>query len=207
MLRLSFFKTHPHIELPRFATKGSACFDLSFQSAGKYTYKGYNSQNKEFSRNIHSGNQIYINPGDRILVPTGLILDIPEGYSVRVHARSGTALKKGLVLINAEGIIDSDYVDELFLLIHNASDNGHMLTSGDRIAQGEMIKNEEYALWETQTRPLIKSERIGGMGSTGVQLDVINYTSAPATPVIVTEEVKNEEQPVKRGRGRPRKVA
>jgi len=207
MNRLNVYKTHRNISLPKFATKGSACFDLAFQSAGKYDYKGYNSQNKEFTRVLHNGNQIYINPGDRVLVPTGMIFDIPEGYSVRVHARSGTALKKGLVLINSQGIIDSDYVEELFLLIHNASDNAHMITSGDRLAQGELVKKEEYVLWETTDRPLIKSERVGGMGSTGVQVEILNYTTDGLKPVVTVEETKPAEQPVKRGRGRPRKVA
>lgn len=207
MNRLNIYKTHRNITLPKFATKGSACFDLAFQSAGKYDYKGYNSQNKEFTRVMHNGNQIYINPGDRVLVPTGMIFDIPEGYSVRVHARSGTSLKKGLVLINSEGIIDSDYVEELFLLVFNASDNAHMITSGDRLAQGELVKKEEYVLWETSERPLIKSERVGGMGSTGVQVEILNYTTDGLKPAVIVEETKITEQPVKRGRGRPKKVA
>ena len=207
MNRLNVYKTHRNISLPKFATKGSACFDLAFQSAGKYDYKGYNSQNKEFNRTMHNGNQIYINPGDRVLVPTGMIFDIPEGYSVRVHARSGTSLKKGLVLINSEGIIDSDYVEELYLLIHNTSDNAHMITSGDRLAQGELVKKEEYVIWETTDRPLIKSERVGGMGSTGVQVEILNYSTDGLKPAVIVEETKTAEQPVKRGRGRPRKVA
>jgi dUTP pyrophosphatase len=219
MNRLGFFKTHPKVFLPKFSTKQSACFDVAAQFAGKYQYKGYNTQNKEFTRQFHNnGTQICINPGDRIMVPTGYILDIPEGYSVRVHPRSGTSLKQGLILINGEGIIDSDYTDELYLLMFNASDNKYMINDGDRIAQGEMTKLEEYVVWESLSRPLRKSDRIGGMGSTGISQDsVITYGSTPTVipatiptaPVStfspkleVLSESTNEE--IKRGRGRPK---
>ena len=106
---------------------------------------------------------------DRMMVPTGLILDIPEGYSVRVHARSGLSLKQGLVLVNAEGIIDSDYVEELFVLMTNISDNPISINNGDRIAQGELVKAEQYILEETSDKPATKTDRNGGMGSTGVK--------------------------------------
>lgn len=220
MNRLGFFKTHPKILLPHFSTKQSACFDVAAQFAGKYQYKGYNAQNKEFTRQLHNnGTQICINPGDRIMVPTGYILDIPEGYSVRVHPRSGTSLKQGLILINGEGIIDSDYTDELFLLMYNASDNKYMINDGDRIAQGELVKLEEYVLWEAMSRPLKKSNRIGGMGSTGVNIvpaDITYSSTIKETPVmtiptvpvstvspqIITESVNTAEE--KRGRGRPK---
>lgn len=203
MLRLGFYKTHPSITIPRFATKGAACFDLSYNPTGKYEYQGYNSQNKEFKRPLPADGKLYINPGDRILVPTGLIFDIPEGHSVRIHARSGTSLKKGLVLINAEGVIDHDYVEEVFLLLHNASDNGHSITVGDRIAQAELVKKEEYVLWETYNRPIMKSDRVGGMGSTGISADTtLTYTTEGS----ITVTPPTQEQPVKRGRGRPRKV-
>lgn len=185
MIRLNVYKMHPDVVAPDFATKQSACFDLAFSALGKYEYSGFNKQNKTFTRKFSNGS-IHIMPGDRILVPTGLILDIPAGYSVRIHARSGLSLKKGLVLANAEGVIDSDYTDELFLLLHNISDNGIDINHGDRIAQGELVVREVYSILETTDRPGQKTDRAGGMGSTGV-----------AEPVI-TE---------KRGRGRPKKVA
>ena len=99
MNRLNIYKTHPDIVLPKFGTKQSACFDLSFQAAGKTTYSGYNSYNAPFTRDLVNGT-IRIMPGDRILVPTGMIFDIPEGYSVRIHPRSGTSYKQGLILAN-----------------------------------------------------------------------------------------------------------
>ena len=108
---LKIFKTHPDITLPRHQTSESACFDIAFQRAGKSTIRGYSNTNKPVER-LTDGS-LTISPGDRMIVPTGLILDIPNGYSVRVHARSGLSVKQGLVLANAEGVIDSDYIDEI----------------------------------------------------------------------------------------------
>lgn len=193
MNRLSVYKTHPDIALPKFATKQAACFDLSYQAAGKTTYSGYNAFNASFTRNIHDGN-IVLMPGDRVLVPTGLIFNIPERYSVRIHPRSGLSYKQGLVLANNEAVIDSDYVQETFVLLKNTSENPIVINNGDRVAQGEMVKSEEYVLWEIFEAPGQKTDRIGGLGSTGVSAQLIN------TNETITE-------PVKRGRGRPRKVA
>jgi dUTP pyrophosphatase len=167
MPNLKYYKVHPNAISPAFATQQSACFDLSFCSEGKYEYSGYNHYNKKFTRPYKDGN-IFIGPQDRIMVPTGLILDIPERYSVRVHARSGLSLKQGLVLANSEGIIDSDYIEELFVLVFNRSDNGWFINNGDRIAQGELIKTETYKLAESKKAPEQKTDRKGGMGSTGV---------------------------------------
>ena len=95
METLKIWKTHPQNQIPKKATAGSACFDLQFQGHGKREYKGFSRMNKAFARPMN--NMINIQPGDRIMVPTGLILDIPDGHSVRVHARSGLSLKQGLV--------------------------------------------------------------------------------------------------------------
>ena len=196
MNRLNIYKTHPDIILPKFATKQSACFDLSFQAEGKALYNGYNKYNAPFSRSLSSG-LIRIMPGDRVLVPTGLIFDIPEGYSVRIHARSGLSYKQGLVLANQEAVIDSDYIQETFVLLTNISDVDQDISHGDRIAQAELVKKEEYILWEINEAPTQKTDRTGGLGSTGV-----------ATDIVVTNDINiNNEITAKRGRGRQKKVA
>jgi dUTP pyrophosphatase len=194
MNRLRIFKTDPNVNLPKFATKQAACFDLSFQSTGKTEYTGYNMYNAPLTRQLSNGS-IKIMPGDRILVPTGLIFDIPEGYSVRIHPRSGLSLKQGLVLANLEAVIDSDYVQETFVLLANNSSVDQTINNGDRIAQAEMIKSEEYILWEIFDAPIQKTDRAGGLGSTGISVFAIEDIQKP------------DEHPVKRGRGRPKKVA
>lgn len=200
METLKIWKTHPSNQIPRKQTEGSACFDLQFQGHGKKEYKGFSRMNKAFTRPLN--NMIVIQPGDRVMVPTGLIIDIPTGHSVRVHARSGLSLKQGLVLANAEGVIDSDYVEELMVLIWNISDNAINIYTGDRIAQAELIKDADYSIAETAARPLIKTSRVGGMGSTGVTDNGDTITLNISEPKI-PDFVKTE--PPKRGRGRPRK--
>lgn len=167
MTTLKFYKTHPDIDLPKFQTEQSACFDICFRQDGKQSYDGYHQSNSKFMRYFATAS-IHIGAGERVMVPTGLILDIPEGYSVRVHPRSGLSFKNGIVLANLEGIVDSDYVEELFLLIHNTSTNGITFRNGDRLAQGELVKVEQYTIEETLTKPEQKTSRDGGMGSTGV---------------------------------------
>lgn len=186
MNRLNIYKTDPNIVLPKFATKQSACFDIAFQADGKSVYSGYNMYNAPFSRTLSNGD-IRLMPGDRILVPTGLIFDIPAGYSLRIHARSGLSYKQGLVLANQEAVIDSDYIQETFILLTNTTQVDQTIFHGDRIAQAELVKQEEYVLWEIMEAPTQKTDRTGGLGSTGVALETVEQ--------------------IKRGRGRPKKVA
>lgn len=168
MIRLNFYKLHEKVNLPKFGTKNSACFDLCFSSAGKTTISGYSPQNSKIDRDIVN-DTIHIMPSERLLIPTGLIMDIPEGYSVRLYPRSGLSLKQGLILANSEGVIDSDYVEEVFMIITNTSSNGVTISDGDRICQGELVKSVEYCVWEINEKPIQKTDRKGGMGSTGVK--------------------------------------
>jgi dUTP pyrophosphatase len=191
MTTLKIFRTHPLVKLPAKQTSQSACFDLSFQGYNNNTYEGYAHNNKPFKRVMN--NQIVIQPGDRIAVPTGLILDIPEGYSVRLHARSGLSLKQGLILANGEGVIDSDYVQEVMVLVHNISQNQLVIKSGDRIAQAELVEDVKYSIIESAARPGVKTNRTGGMGSTGV-------SSEGSTIVIKVAEDVRKIEPKKVGK-------
>ena len=207
MTTLKLFRTHPLVKLPAKQTAQSACFDLSFQGHGKNTYEGYSHMNKPFKRPMN--NQIIIQPGDRVAIPTGLIMDIPEGYSVRLHARSGLSLKQGLVLANAEGVIDSDYVQEVMVLVHNISQNQIAIGNGDRIAQGELVENTKYAIIETAARPGVKTTRTGGMGSTGVSSDgatIVIKVQEPPPAIPEKKTIKSNVKVASRGRGRPRKA-
>lgn len=204
MEQLKIYRTHNMVKLPKKHTDQAACFDLSFQGFGKTFYEGFSLSNKNFKRPMN--NQIIVQPGDRVMVPTGLIMDIPEGYSVRLHARSGASLKQGLVLANAEGVIDSDYVQEVMVLVYNISGNAITIANGDRIAQAELVRDNEYEIVETAIRPVPKTNRIGGMGSTGITDNGTTITLNIEEPK-VPDFVKMSEQPVKRGRGRPRKNA
>jgi dUTP pyrophosphatase len=86
---------------------------------------------------------------------------------MKMYIRSGTALKKGLTLANGVGIIDSDYVEETFIMLLNESDSLVTIENGERLAQCLVEKTLQVDLSETQTKPEHKSERDGGFGSTG----------------------------------------
>ena len=165
---LKFYKLAEDVVSPTWATFGSACFDLRAYLPDNASVKMYSVHNVEYR--IVSTNGLYpvgILPGERAMIPTGLILDIPEGYSVRLHIRSSMAGKHGIVLANGEGVIDSDYVDPLFMLLHNTSKSVVYLSNGDRIAQAELVANLQYCLSDTSTKPAPKGNRTGGFGSTG----------------------------------------
>lgn len=168
MTKLSIFKMHEAVNIPKQMTEGSACFDIEFNNAGKSDFEGYSANNAKFVRRFSENGGLFLAPGDRAMVPTGLVLDIPAGYSVRVHARSGLSLKSGLSLANCEGVIDSDYVEELFVLVINNSNNRVVITNQDRIAQLELVQNEPISIAEIKKKPEQKTSRAGGHGSTGV---------------------------------------
>ena len=164
---LNFFKLNPSVKDPYFATEGSACFDIHASIIDGTSYKvNQDTLSKTIERPV-KGNSLQIFCMERVLVPTGLIFDIPEGYSVRLHSRSGLAWKDGLYLTNCEGIIDSDYVDPVFVMMTNISQAPKSINNGDRVCQAELVKKIYHGLTETKTQPVQKTEREGGFGSTG----------------------------------------
>ena len=117
MLSLKYYKTHPNAKEPVFATRGSACFDLHACLDGLERYKVHqDTLDREIERPLKNGS-IQIFNMERVLIPTGLILDIPVGYSVRLHSRSGLVWEQGLYLTNCEGVIDWDYIEPLYVMM------------------------------------------------------------------------------------------
>lgn len=164
---LKFFKLHKDVQIPTKATEGSACFDLSyFPWTDEVTV--YSKTSGKFVRPINQDDRsIVIMPGDRMLIPTGLVADIPEGYFLRAYTRSSVGLKKGLHLAQSVGIIDSDYTDELFIPFINVSEVRVKIEPGERLIQIEMVKSIPYDIKEIKKRPELKKDRKGGFGSTG----------------------------------------
>ena len=160
--------------LPKFATEGSACFDIHARlHTDHVVYYDGNTGTAE-SKKVDTTNgqrKLWVFSGQRVLIPTGIILDIPKGYSVRLHARSGLALKNGLVLTNAEGVIDHDYTQELLVMVSNTSTangtNGILLTDNMRLCQGELVQNIPTSIQWCIDAP-VRETRNGGFGSTGV---------------------------------------
>ncbi|HEY7111881.1 MAG TPA: dUTP diphosphatase [Thermoanaerobaculia bacterium] len=137
----------PHgegLELPSYATSGAAGVDLRAALS----------------------TELVVAPGGRTLVPTGIAVAIPRGFEGQVRMRSGLALKKGLILPNAPGTIDSDYRGELCVLVANIGAEPVVIDRGDRIAQLVVAPVARAALERVAELPA--SERSdGGFGSTG----------------------------------------
>jgi len=165
--KLGVYKLHESVKIPEKATEGSACFDIRAHFAHAEFVSVYNPANTKIKVPLNKDFRFVISPNERVLIPTGIIFDIPEGYSVRFHSRSSLALKFGLRLANSEAVIDSDYKNESFVILHNTSQYGVSIREGDRICQAELVKVQPVQLSETKTKPVQTTDRVGGFGSTG----------------------------------------
>lgn len=173
---LNFYKMAPDVPTPVWGTNGSTCFDLTFAPVGDVV-SGYDENNTPVKRFLPKDTrELTIYPGERMLVPTGLIflievpvknLDVPYTYSIRLHARSGMALKRGLILANSEGVVDIDYQEQVYALMVNTSKEVQKIQLHERICQAEVVKNEAFKFLELNSRPEPFMNRTGGFGSTG----------------------------------------
>lgn len=132
-------------ELPHYATAGAAGMDIR--------------------ANIES--EIVLAPMQRMLIPTGIFMEIPEGYEVQIRPRSGLAFKNGITCLNSPGTIDSDYRGEIKVLLINLSNEPQTINHNDRIAQMIVAKYETAQL--NLVNELNETVRAaGGFGHTGV---------------------------------------
>lgn len=126
---------------PVYQTANSACFDIS------------------------STLDLEIGPSETAIVPTGLYVDAPTPtcLCLEIKSRSGLAAKKSVIVLNAPGVVDADYKDEIKVILHNFGRIPFKVKVGDRIAQGMIVK---YELADGVT--VLSTARSGGLGSTGV---------------------------------------
>lgn len=134
-------------ELPRYETENSAGLDLR----------------------ALLDEPMIIKPMERVLIPTGIFLEIPNGFEGQVRARSGLSIKHGLTMVNGVGTVDSDYRGELKIPMINLGSEEFKVESGDRIAQIVFAKYETVSFEAvSSTEELEKTERgAGGFGHTG----------------------------------------
>ena len=168
------------------STKEAACYDLCAHLHGPVESVDkspdirevilYNPQNKfqeakvDTTWNIDNPESFVVVPArHRAIIPTGIIFDIPKGYSVRLHPRSGLSIKHAFIVANCEGVIDSDYFHEIKALMVNNSDVDIHIYHGDRICQAELVRVEAHTIEETPIKPQQRTDRVGGLGSTGLQ--------------------------------------
>ena len=111
---------------------------------------------------------ITLKPLGRILIKTGLFIELPEGHEAQVRPRSGLAYKKGVTVLNSPGTIDADYRGEIGVILINLSEEEFIIENGERVAQMVIAKHEQANWIDAET--LESSERgDGGFGSTGVK--------------------------------------
>lgn len=169
---MKVFKVSANAEIPSFATEGSAAFDLKACLDAGTKIRAFNPHNREMEIPVKPTADgrlaVTLHPQFRTLVPTGLIFDIPDRHVLKLFIRSSMALKYSLTLANGTGIIDSDYVDPTYMMVINNGDTPILIYHGDRIAQGILEKTLKYTLEETTEQPGQKTDRTGGLGSTGV---------------------------------------
>ena len=110
---------------------------------------------------------VTLRPLERALIPTGLRMQLPQGYECQVRPRSGLALKHGISLVNTPGTIDADYRGEIGIIVINLSNEPYTITNGERIAQ-LVIKEYIHITWEQVDRIDTTVRGDGAFGHTGV---------------------------------------
>lgn len=166
MKDLLVWKLWDEAHLPEYGTEWAACFDLKASLRDGDEVKVFDGRNKDHKITV-ADKKVTIFPYERMLVPTGLIFDLDEGYSLRIHPRSGLSLKNGIVLANCEGVVDADYVNQSYVMLHNVSKEPFDISDGMRISQGEVVEVNQSRFVLSDSEPEKKSSRSGGFGSTG----------------------------------------
>jgi len=131
--------------LPQYATQGSSGMDLR----------------------ANVTDDVLVKSLERCLIPTGLFVELPQGYEAQVRPRSGMAIHQGITCLNSPGTVDSDYRGEIKVVLINLSNEEQCIKPGDRIAQ-LVVQKIEKAVWE-EVEILEETGRSGGFGSTGKQ--------------------------------------
>lgn len=135
---------HSNNPLPSYATEGSSGMDI----------RAYITEAVE------------LKPLQRALIPTGLSIELPQGFEAQIRPRSGLAIKQGITCLNTPGTIDADYRGEIKIILINLSNETQMIQSGERIAQ-MVIQKVEKINWELSVEIEDTNRSAGGFGSTG----------------------------------------
>jgi dUTP pyrophosphatase len=109
---------------------------------------------------------VILKPGERKLIPTGIHIQLPQGYEAQVRPRSGLALKHGVTVLNTPGTIDSDYTGEVGVILINQGNQDFVIADGDRIAQMVIAKYKQ-AQWVKVSELQATKRGAGGFGHTG----------------------------------------
>ncbi|MCY7311639.1 MAG: dUTP diphosphatase [Chitinophagaceae bacterium] len=137
---------HSSNPLPEYATPGSSGMDIRANLATPQS----------------------LQPFERALIPTGLFIELPDGYEAQIRPRSGLAIKQGITCLNTPGTIDADYRGEIKIILINLSQQEQVIQSGDRIAQ-MIIQQVDKGMWKEVDELEVTGRNAGGFGHTGKQ--------------------------------------
>ena len=146
MVKLQIKKLSPRVQLPKYETSGSSGLDLC----------------------AFLDQEVVIEPNDKSLIPTGLSVEIPDGYEVQIRPRSGLAAKNYISVLNSPGTIDADYRGEIKILLFNHGKEKFKVTDGLRVAQMVLCPVEKAEIIETKSLNKTSRDK-GGFGSTGLK--------------------------------------
>ncbi|MBQ7550502.1 MAG: dUTP diphosphatase [Bacteroidales bacterium] len=111
---------------------------------------------------------LVLNSLERALVPTGLYIELPEGFEAQIRSRSGLAVNQGVVVLNSPGTVDADYRGEIKVILINLSNQPFTIRHGDRIAQMVVARHESVE-WEVVEELADSKRQTGGFGSSGLR--------------------------------------
>jgi dUTP pyrophosphatase len=140
---------------------------INIVNKSKHTLPKYETEysaGMDLKANI--GIDIVLKPLERVLVPTGLFIELPKGYEAQIRPRSGLALKKGITVLNTPGTIDADYRGEIGIILINLSNENFVITDGERICQ-MIISKHETIIWDEVNELNSSNRGSGGFGHTG----------------------------------------
>lgn len=160
-------------QLPVYATSGSAAIDLrahfnSCIDGEKVLTRIYRQVGLAEYSNLDTDGFITIEPKQRAMIPLGFSIELPEGKALLISSRSGLSLKKGLMVVNSPGIVDSDYRGSVNVILYNSGLDPITICNGDRICQGMIIDVPQYNF--ELVEDLTDTDRgDGGFGHSGVK--------------------------------------
>lgn len=145
-LEVGFIKSHPDSVDPKYAYESDSGFDL------------------------HTTEDVWLHPFDRKLIPTGLQIDIPEGYELQIRSKSGLALRQGLMVLNSPGTVDQGYLGEIQVILFNTTNQKVKIEKGQKIAQGVFspVVAGKWVKLIQQDKLSDKDRNDNGFGSTGL---------------------------------------
>ena len=175
----NYFLCAQQIFIPSFIYTLSICQNIRFAAVKICTVNIINRSNNPLPHYATSGaagmdiradikEAITLQPLQRSLLPTGLYIELPDGYEAQIRPRSGLAINYGITCLNSPGTIDADYRGEIKVILINLSDEVHTIQSGDRIAQ-MIISPVEQVKWIEVTEIKETDRSSGGFGHTGKQ--------------------------------------